>query len=83
MILSSVPLQWHLLAPTREQADAFIRNFVASRLPTLDANDMLYQFDASRNYDPSASLGRSLRRCWPSTPPTTGSTHPSSASWRP
>lgn len=57
-IMSSVPLQWHQLAPTREQADAFIRNFVESRLPALDANDMLYQFDASRDYDPSGDLGR-------------------------
>ena len=29
---------------------------------TLDANDFLYQVDASRNYDPSARLGRSRRR---------------------
>ncbi len=57
-IMSSVPLQWHQLAPTREQADAFIRTFVSSRLPALDANDMLYQFDASRDYDPSADLAK-------------------------
>jgi homoserine O-acetyltransferase len=57
-IMSSVPLQWHQLAPTREQADAFIRTFVESRLPALDANDMLYQFDASRDYDPSAGLAK-------------------------
>lgn len=60
-IMSSVPLQWHQLAPTREQADTFARNFVDSRIGALDANDMLYQFDASRDYDPSADLAKVVR----------------------
>jgi homoserine O-acetyltransferase len=56
-MMSSVPLQWHTeFGPTREKADEFIRNFVTSRAPNLDANDMLYQFDSSRDYDPSAYL---------------------------
>lgn len=55
--MSSVPLQWHTeFGPTREKADEFIRNFVTTRAGTLDANDMLYQFDSSRDYDPSANL---------------------------
>jgi homoserine O-acetyltransferase len=33
-----------------------IRAYVGSRARTTDANDMLYQFDSSRDYDPSASL---------------------------
>jgi homoserine O-acetyltransferase len=57
-IMSSVPLHWHALAPTREQADAFIADWVATRLRSADANDVLYQFDASRDYDPSAQLDR-------------------------
>ena len=31
-------------------------------LATLDANDLLYQVDASRNYDPSAKLSTRSRR---------------------
>jgi homoserine O-acetyltransferase/O-succinyltransferase len=45
-------------APTRDSADQFISAWVAARRHTTDANDMLYQFDASRDYDPSADLER-------------------------
>jgi homoserine O-acetyltransferase/O-succinyltransferase len=55
-IMSSSPLQLQRQAPTREQADAFIEDWKASRLKTTDANDMLYYFDASRNYNPSLKL---------------------------
>ena len=58
LMMSSVPLQWHALAPTRDKADAFLAEQVTRRLQTTDANDMLYQFDASREYDPSALLER-------------------------
>ena len=71
LMMSSVPLQWHQLAPTREKADAFLADQVERRLKTLDANDMLYQFDSSREYDPSPDLEKIVRRCWPSTRRTT------------
>jgi len=58
LLMSSVPLQWHHLAPTRDAADAFLAEQMARRLGTLDANDVLYAFDASRDYDPSAGLER-------------------------
>jgi homoserine O-acetyltransferase len=58
LMMSSVPLQWHALAPTREKADAFLEDQVQRRLQTTDANDMLYQFDSSREYDPSTHLER-------------------------
>jgi homoserine O-acetyltransferase len=54
----SSPLQWHHQAPTREKADALFDQMVASRLAATDANDMLYHFDSSRDYDPSAGLER-------------------------
>ena len=60
-------------APTRDAADALLARAdeVAARA-AYDANDMLYQFDASREYDPSAALERDHRaRCSPSTRPTT------------
>jgi homoserine O-acetyltransferase len=58
LMMTSVPLQWHKLAPTRDQADAWLAEQIARRLATLDANDMLYQFDSSREYDPSPALER-------------------------
>ena len=44
--------------PTREQADAFLDQFVKREMGSLDANDTLYAFDASRDYDPSTRLGQ-------------------------
>ena len=42
--------------PTRDAADALLVQHLKSRGNGVDANDMLYQFDASREYDPSAAL---------------------------
>jgi homoserine O-acetyltransferase len=56
MFMTSSPLQWQRQAPTREAADEFFDRTVASRLRNTDANDMLYQFDASRDYDPAPKL---------------------------
>jgi homoserine O-acetyltransferase len=55
-MMTSSPLQQQKAAPTRDSADAFIANYVNGRLRTTDANDMLYAFDASRDYDPSSKL---------------------------
>jgi ketosteroid isomerase-like protein len=56
--MGSSPLQWHKTAPTRDAADAFLQGQLARRLATTDANDMIYAFEASRNYDPSRGLER-------------------------
>jgi homoserine O-acetyltransferase len=56
MLMTSSPLQWQKTAPTRDQADAFLADQMKARLATNDANDMLYAFDASREYDPSKEL---------------------------
>jgi homoserine O-acetyltransferase/O-succinyltransferase len=45
-----------VLDPSREKADADLERFIDSNIADLDANDVLYAFDASRNYDPSAKL---------------------------
>jgi len=55
-IMSSAPLVQHKRAPTRDQADSVIRNYIDAAMKTTDANDMLYYFNASRNYDPSSHL---------------------------
>jgi len=56
-IMSSSPLQMQKAAPTRDEADALAARTVAARMKGTDANDFIYQFNSSRNYDPSAKLG--------------------------
>jgi homoserine O-acetyltransferase len=58
LIMGSSPLQMQKDYPTREQADAFLDNFIKTRTPAIDANDWLYAFDASRNYGPSSKLNQ-------------------------
>jgi homoserine O-acetyltransferase len=57
-VMGSAPLYDQKLAPTRQAAESYIDDYLAKRVPPLDANDTIYQFDASRNYDPSAQLER-------------------------
>ena len=56
MFMSSSPLQWHKQAPTRDTADRFFDDQVRRQVARTDANDMLYAFDASRDYDPAPNL---------------------------
>jgi homoserine O-acetyltransferase len=58
LIAGSAPLQMQKNLATRDSADRYLAAFVAARQPGLDANDFLYQVDASRDYDPSPHLGR-------------------------
>jgi homoserine O-acetyltransferase len=56
MVMSSSALAWQNQSPTRDEADKFFDTWVANRLGKADANDLLYQVAASRNYDPSPKL---------------------------
>lgn len=56
LMMSSIPLQMQKQAPTREEADRMFDNAVTNAVRGKDANDMLYQFDASRDYNPQPSL---------------------------
>ncbi|HKC62562.1 MAG TPA: alpha/beta fold hydrolase [Pyrinomonadaceae bacterium] len=56
IFMVSSPLQWQKQAPTREAADKFFDQLVQNYLKQFDANDMLYQFDASRDYNPAPEL---------------------------
>jgi homoserine O-acetyltransferase len=56
LFMVSSPLQWQKAAPTREAADRFLDEQLRARLDGLDANDMLYQFEASADYDPAPDL---------------------------
>ena len=56
LFMVSVPLQWQQQAPTPAAADALFDRLVQEQLAKLDANDMIYHFDASRDYDPAPDL---------------------------
>ena len=56
LMMGSSPLQWQKQAPTRDEADNFYAERMKAQLQRTDANDMLYQFDASREYNPSPKL---------------------------
>jgi homoserine O-acetyltransferase/O-succinyltransferase len=55
-IAGSAPLAWQKQYPTRDDANKFVEEIIEPRVKSLDANDMLYQFDSSRNYNPSPNL---------------------------
>ncbi|MEJ1967677.1 MAG: alpha/beta fold hydrolase [Rhizomicrobium sp.] len=57
VIAGTTPLLAQKAYPTRDAADAWLTDAIGRDLSTLDANDLLYQLDASRDYDPSAKLG--------------------------
>ncbi len=56
LLMGSAPLPWHRQAPTRDAADKFYEDRVTSAVGRADANDMLYQFDSSREYNPAPGL---------------------------
>jgi homoserine O-acetyltransferase/O-succinyltransferase len=56
LIAGSAPIQMQLTLPTRDAADEFLPKFMERELNDLDANDLLYQVSASRDYDPSSDL---------------------------
>ncbi len=58
LFMVSSPLQWQKAAPTREAADKFLETQIDRYSSNLDANDMIYQFDASRFYNPSPHLSK-------------------------
>jgi len=55
-IMTSAPLVQLRSAPTRQRADSSIMAYVDRQSRSLDANDVIYAFEASRDYDPSARL---------------------------
>jgi homoserine O-acetyltransferase len=56
LMATSVPLQWQKQFPTKEAADAWLSEQIAARMKSSDANDMIYHFRASEDYDPSPHL---------------------------
>ena len=58
LLMTSVPLQWQKDLPTRAAADSALAARTARSVAAQDANDMIYQFEASRDYNPAPHLGR-------------------------
>ncbi len=58
LVMTSSPLQMQKNFPTRDAADKNLAEWMAAHLASTDANDLLYQFDSSRNYDPSPQLDK-------------------------
>jgi homoserine O-acetyltransferase len=56
MIMGSSPLQMQKQAPTRDTADKQFEDQIKALVARTDANDMLYQFESSRDYDPQPRL---------------------------
>ena len=57
-IMGTSPLVLQREAPTRDSADAYIVRRLDAQMKTYDSNDFLYQFDASRDYNPEPLLER-------------------------
>ena len=56
-IMGSAPLHMHEEAPTRDAADRLART-AENRNGRADANDVMYAFEASREYNPAPLLGK-------------------------
>jgi len=58
LLAGSAPLAMQATLGSRDSADRWLARTFEQRVAGLDANDLLYQLGASRNYDPSPGLGR-------------------------
>jgi homoserine O-acetyltransferase len=57
-VAGAAPLYYQAQYPTRQAAIAYAEDRVASGMKELDANDLIYQLDSSRNYNPWPNLAR-------------------------
>jgi homoserine O-acetyltransferase len=58
MIAGSAPIYQQNSLATRDSVDRYLQAQLASRMATTDANDLIYQLESSRHYDPSPGLER-------------------------
>jgi len=56
LLATSAPLQWQKQFPTAAAADKYLADQVIARMRNTDANDMIYYYRASEDYDPSTHL---------------------------
>ena len=57
-VMSSNPVLRQNESPTLAAADDALDRYLAQRLRDADANDVLYAFEASRDYDPGPDFGK-------------------------
>jgi homoserine O-acetyltransferase len=57
-VAGAAPFYYQAQYPTRQAASAFAEERVSAALAKLDANDLIYQIDSSRNYNPWPRLGQ-------------------------
>src|SRR5206468_4773325 len=57
-IAGAAPLLYQAQYPARPAASAYAEQRVATAIKSLDANDLIYQLDSSRNYNPWPNLER-------------------------
>jgi homoserine O-acetyltransferase len=55
-LMGNNPVQRLKEAPTLAESDQVLERYLADRLPKVDANDYLYAFEASHDYDPGPGL---------------------------
>src|SRR5216684_6987013 len=58
LIAGSAPLYMQKTLPARNASDKYLDDYFKTRFAGLDANDLLYAVNASRNYDPSSQLDK-------------------------
>jgi homoserine O-acetyltransferase len=58
LMATSTPRLWQKDFPTAAAADRWLADQIAARTKTTDANDTIYHFRASEDYDPSPHLER-------------------------
>ena len=57
-VAGGAPLYYQAKYPTRTAASDYAESRVSEGIKHLDANDLIYQLDSSRNYNPWPNLGR-------------------------
>ena len=57
MDATSTPRLWQKDFASAKAADAWLADQISARMKTTDANDTIYHFRASEDYDPSSHLG--------------------------
>jgi homoserine O-acetyltransferase len=56
LLAGSAPIYMQATLATRDSVDRWLTSQLATRMASTDANDLIYQVEASRNYDPSTGL---------------------------
>ena len=56
IIAGTAPARMQREMPTRDSVESYLDRTLPARIAQLDANDLIYQVDASRNYNPEPEL---------------------------